>query len=226
LPIKRQYSKQTEYVEKLENELNAVKFEQHEILVKFQELDDDIKARTEHLAIKRAELAELANKAAQEDALVPQAHSDAAKVKLGNKHTQLFTLFQSFLSKSNVLELLKQEGATEAHINNMESMWTDIPTLVKESAAVPRPPVEVAPPASGSSSADGIIAAATSAGPEADANLPPTSTMAVDEETLEKNWEVYLLNNPNLLEGGEERVQHAKQAFKGIAKKARTVAPY
>ena len=122
LPIKTQHAKQTKFVNQLVADLEAVKKGQCELLAKWQELANDIQSKEQALAIKRAELAELAAKVAEENAVAPK-DTEASCAKNQNKQQHLEALgfgeedlkglqiLMAAMANSNIQEVLKQQGA-------------------------------------------------------------------------------------------------------------------
>jgi uncharacterized protein YoxC len=224
MPIKVHHTKCSKYVENLTAELDSVKKEQSDMLLKWQMLEEQIGKKQQHLNDKMAELADLAEKAKQEDAAIPmestqtQQHQRPQELQpvLVDEEQVIFKAIVSAFGKTNIKDILDAEGANEYDLKILESVWSKVGAAVLPAGGCIQ--------SAGTSTAGGSLAMASSAGLESVTNIPPTGPMAVDGEALDKEWEAYLHNNQNLLEGGPEQIQTAKKAWQSInkAKTART----
>ena len=136
LPIKVQWEKQRTFVNKCEAELNLIKEEQTAIMLKYQELEEDILSRTASLASKKVELANLAARAAQEDAvdtadgIINAPPMPIASIPADDAHH--FNVLRAVLQKSNVHDLLIAEGATGCEMGSMVKMLEAVSKVVEQ----------------------------------------------------------------------------------------------
>ena len=216
LPVALQHKKQSDFVAKLEKELDDVKKEQHELLGRYKELEDDIKIKNVFLVAKRGELADLANQMAREASQnVPEAVKSASgpAAKLGAEHVQFLDVFKKILSHSNVLDLLKQQGATDDQIKNMEHTWSEVTGAVKETAEVDggKPNPTVKPPDANAGGAPHAAAPVLAGGSDgAKGGVAPD----MDVDHLETLWAKHLDEHPNVAEMDEkERGEHKDSFF-------------
>ena len=169
--------------------------------IQFQKLQEKVDEKSTFLAEKKAELADLAVRAAQEDALKPDVPIKQAK-PLAPDQIELFDVLRSIVSKSNVLELIKTEGATELQLNAMESMWSSVSQVVHTSVdplSPPAPPSQQglntsAPTVSTTpthvGSADGTSSGAV--------NIPAGHDEDMDVDSIEPLWQKHLVENPEI----------------------------
>jgi len=225
LPVAEQHKKQAAFVAKLEGELKEAKDEQQEILDKFREVEEDIKAKTQFLAEKRAELCDLANKVALEaNSFKPAEATEATpKPKLGKEHLQLFGMLKSFLARSNVLDMFKNEGATDQDIDIMEHMWTNVSEVVEQSAQtgplktpnVPSAPSAASAPSNGPM--PGVLPGVKLGEGEATGVKGGTGGLNVpvqlDTGELDGLWTQHLQENPEVAELDETERDRKRQTF-------------
>jgi len=196
LPIKTQYARQSDFVKKLEDDLKGVKEEQQEVALKFQQLQEKVDEKIAILAEKKAELADLAVRAAQEDALKPEVPVKQTKSDLAPDQVELFDVLRSIVSKSNVLELIKKEGATDTQLNAMESMWSSVSHVVHASKAPPLPS-----PQQGATSSVPALTTSLPAngGVAAEAvDVPVGGDGDMDVDVIEPLWQKHLVDNPEI----------------------------
>jgi hypothetical protein len=153
LPIKEQHLKQSSFVKKLAEEIEGVKKEQSELIMQWQGLENKVEAKTVFLREKQAELADLAKKVAEEDAIIPS--QPAAPAQAAQVHTMLdeneakqFELLRAFMAKSNIIDLFKAEGAKEHHVDIMEQMWDKVHKSLQPTNKPASPPAAQAPASS------------------------------------------------------------------------------
>ena len=211
LPIKAQWEKQRGFVNKCEAELKNIKDEQTALLLKFQELEDDIQSKTAVLVSKKVELAELAVKAAKEDAVEPERIDSTINAPLiAKEEVQLFNLFKTLLTKSNVHEVLQAQGATAEQIGSMHAMWEKVSQVVEHNKGTDPPP------AFGSQPPEplGAPPLTPAAPPDGNAiNKPVDEDMDTEEHEMDAAWANHMDANAEISSLGKEDQEQRMRAF-------------
>jgi len=147
----------------------------------------------------------LAAKAAKEDALEPKEAINVEKPALAPDQMELFNVLRTIMSKSNVLELIRKEGASEGQLNAMESMWTNVAQVVQINVKEPKPSVVASSTAisAGGSSANGAV------------NVPAGHDDDEDMEVdvIEPLWQKHLVENPDLKQLEVKDLEQRKSTF-------------
>jgi len=206
LPIEVQHSKQVCFVEKLEKELEEAKAQQQELLLKFQKDEDEIEIKRKQLVIKKAELDELAKKAAKEVENEPEKAATSPTVTLGTEQLHLFSLLQTFLANPKALEVFKAGGASDTQITDMGKLVSEVAVKQQQAAEKAKPP----------EGADTLAGAAPAAASNR-GGIPSPATNGdageMDFEEVEPLWLKHLVDYPEVakLEAAEQ--EKRKETF-------------
>ena len=238
LPVKEQWEKQRVFVAKCEADLKSVKDEQNALMLKYHELEKQVNLKTAILAEKKLELAELASKAAQEDAVDAAVPPQPNKQEggLGQEQVNMFNILKTMLSKSNVHAAMVQEGASPEQLASMEQMWADVGKVVERSKAPT--PKEAKPPENFKSDlpkASESQAAASNAADAVNVPVQKQDNMDADMEDvlptasdaeIEAAWANHVDSNQEISTMANEDRQQRKAAFETMfkaSKKAKVV---
>jgi hypothetical protein len=223
LPFKAQLEKAKMYVAKQETELAEARNEMAALLIRYKELDEDVATRVQHINLKKAEVADLALKTAQQEAVPAgvEPHVDPTQPVdvvsgLSEEEKLSLSLLKRLLQQSGDLHsILKAAGATDDELKKAEHAWSKVAGLAEASLAAPtsaKDPLSKESPKG--------VAAVGAQGQAPEMQSPESKPIPDDDmgnaEELDKLWELHLLNHSDVANLPSEEMATRRQIFNEV----------